>query len=91
MTPETVVTIGRQGLELMLIVSAPLLLVALVVGIAVSFFQAITQIKEQTLSFLPKLVGVGITAIIAGPWMMTTLVDYIQRTITSIPALVSGG
>jgi flagellar biosynthetic protein FliQ len=91
MTPETVVTIGRQGLELMLIVSAPLLLVALVVGIAVSFFQAITQINEQTLSFLPKLVGVGITAIIAGPWMMTTLVDYIQRTITSIPALVSGG
>ncbi|MCX7212997.1 MAG: flagellar biosynthesis protein FliQ [Burkholderiales bacterium] len=91
MTPETVVTIGRQGLELMLIVSAPLLLVALVVGIAVSFFQAVTQINEQTLSFLPKLVGVGITAIIAGPWMMTTLVDYIQRTITSIPALVSGG
>ena len=91
MTPETVVTIGRQGLELMLIVSAPLLLVALVVGIAVSFFQAVTQIYEQTLSFLPKLVGVGITAIIAGPWMMTTLVDYIQRTITSIPALVSGG
>ena len=91
MTPETVVTIGRQGLELMLIVSAPLLLVALVVGIAVSFFQAVTQINEQTLSFLPKLVGVGITAIIAGPWMMTTLVDYIQRTITSIPALVGGG
>jgi flagellar biosynthetic protein FliQ len=91
MTPETVVTIGRQGLELMLIVSAPLLLVSLVVGIAVSFFQAVTQINEQTLSFLPKLVGVGITAIIAGPWMMTTLVDYIQRTITSIPALVGGG
>ena len=91
MTPETVVTIGRQGLELMLIVSAPLLLVSLLVGIAVSFFQAVTQINEQTLSFLPKLVGVGITAIIAGPWMMTTLVDYIQRTITSIPALVGGG
>ncbi len=91
MTPETVVTIGRQGLELMLIVSSPLLLVSLVVGIAVSFFQAVTQINEQTLSFLPKLVGVGITAIIAGPWMMTTLVDYIQRTITSIPQLVGGG
>jgi flagellar biosynthesis protein FliQ len=91
MTPETVVTIGRQGLELMLIVSAPLLLVSLAVGIAVSFFQAVTQINEQTLSFLPKLVGVGITAIIAGPWMMTTLVDYIQRTITSIPRLVGGG
>ena len=91
MTPETVVTIGRQGLELMLIVSAPLLLVSLAVGIAVSFFQAVTQINEQTLSFLPKLVGVGITAIIAGPWMMTTLGDYNQRTITSIPRLVGGG
>ena len=91
MTPETVVTIGRQGLELMLIVSAPLLLVSLVVGIAVSFFQAVTQINEQTLSFLPKLVGVGITPIIAGPWMMTMLVDYIQRTNTSIQPLVDGG
>jgi len=91
MTPETVVTIGRQGLELMLIVSAPLLLVALGVGLAVSFFQAITQLNEQTLSFLPKLVAVAVTLIVVGPWMITTLVDYLQRTLAGIPQRVMGG
>ena len=91
MSPETVVTIGRQALELMLIVSAPLLLVALGVGLVVSFFQAITQLNEQTLSFLPKLVGVAVTMIVIGPWMISTLVDYLQRTIISIPSMIAGG
>ncbi|MCA3181627.1 MAG: flagellar biosynthesis protein FliQ [Burkholderiaceae bacterium] len=91
MTPETVVTIGRQALELTLIVSAPLLLVALLVGLVVSFFQAITQLNEQTLSFLPKLVAVAATLVVVGPWMITTLVDYLQRTLIGIPQMVSGG
>jgi flagellar biosynthetic protein FliQ len=91
MTPETVVTVGRQALELMLIVSAPLLLVALLVGLVVSFFQAITQLNEQTLSFLPKLVAVALTLVVIGPWMITTLVDYLQRTLIGIPQLVTGG
>ena len=91
MSPETVVTIGRQALELMLIVSAPLLLVALGIGLVVSFFQAITQLNEQTLSFLPKLVGVAVTMIVVGPWMISTLVDYLQRSIISIPSLIAGG
>ncbi|MFN9771205.1 MAG: flagellar biosynthesis protein FliQ [Burkholderiales bacterium] len=91
MTPETVVTIGRQALELMLIVSAPLLLVALFVGLVVSFFQAITQLNEQTLSFLPKLIAVAATLVVIGPWMITTLVDYLQRTLIGIPQMVSGG
>lgn len=91
MTPETVITIGRQALELMLIVAAPLLLVALGVGLVVSFFQAITQLNEQTLTFLPKLVAVAVTMIVAGPWMVSTLVDYLQRTLTSIPQIVLGG
>lgn len=90
MSPETVVTLGRQALELMLIVSAPLLLVALALGLTVSFFQAITQLNEQTLSFLPKLVGVALTLIVAGPWMISTLVDYLQRTLQSIPQMVLG-
>ena len=90
MSPETVVTLGRQALELMLIVSAPLLLVALALGLAVIFFQAITQLNEQTLSFLPKLVGVALTLIVAGPWMISTLVDYLQRTLQSIPQIVLG-
>lgn len=91
MTPETVVTVGRQALELMLIVSAPLLLVALGLGLIVSFFQAITQLNEQTLSFLPKLVGVAVTLIVIGPWMIATLVDYLQRSIISIPSIIAGG
>ena len=91
MSPETVITVGRQALELMLIVSAPLLLVALGIGLIVSFFQAITQLNEQTLSFLPKLVGVAVTLIVIGPWMITTLVDYLQRSIISIPSMIAGG
>jgi flagellar biosynthesis protein FliQ len=85
MSPEFVVTTGRQALELMLVVAAPLLLVALVVGLLVSVFQAITQINEATLSFVPKIIAVAITLVIAGPWMISLLVDYLKRMITSIP------
>jgi flagellar biosynthetic protein FliQ len=91
MNPETVVTVGRQGIELLLIVSAPVLLVALGVGLVISFFQAITQLNEQTLTFLPKLVAVGVTMVVVGPWMLATLVDYVQRTLAGIPQIVSGG
>jgi flagellar biosynthetic protein FliQ len=91
MTPESVLTVGRQALELMLLVSAPLLLVALGVGLVVSFFQAVTQLNEQTLSFLPKLVAVSLAMIVIGPWMMSTLVEYLQRTLISIPQMVMGG
>ncbi len=90
MTPETVVTIGRQAMELMIIVSAPLLLVALIVGLLVSMLQAVTQINEATLSFLPKLIAVAAALVIAGPWMLSMLTDYLQRTITSIPQIVGG-
>jgi flagellar biosynthesis protein FliQ len=84
MSPEAVVTFGRQSLELMLIVSAPLLLVALVVGLAVSLLQAVTQINEATLSFLPKLIAVAVTLVLAGPWMLAVLTDYLQRVLGSI-------
>ena len=88
MTPEFVVNYGRQALELMLIVSAPLLLVALAIGLAVSLLQAITQINEATLSFLPKLLAISATLLLAGPWMISTLVDYLQRVLTSIPQAI---
>lgn len=88
MTPETVMTIGRQALELTLMVSAPLLLTALVIGLIVSIFQAATQINEMTLSFIPKLLGMFVVLIIAGPWMMGLLLDYMQRLFTSIPWMV---
>jgi flagellar biosynthetic protein FliQ len=70
------------------LVSSPVLAVVLVVGLVVSIFQAITQIHEATLSFVPKLIAAMLTFAIAGPWMLTTLVDYIRRTIESIPTLV---
>jgi flagellar biosynthetic protein FliQ len=88
MTPETVMTIGRQALELTLLVSAPLLLTALVIGLFVSIFQAATQINEMTLSFIPKLLGMFVVLIIAGPWMIGLLLDYMQRLFTSIPWMV---
>jgi flagellar biosynthetic protein FliQ len=88
MTPETVMTMGRQAVEITLMVSAPMLLVALVVGLVVSIFQAATQINETTLSFIPKLVGIFIALIVAGPWMLTIMVDYIRQMFTNIPSMI---
>ena len=88
MTPEMVVTIGRHALEVTLMLSAPLLLTALAVGLIVGIFQAATQINEATLSFVPKIIAAVVVLAIAGPWMMTTLVEYLQRTLQSIPGAV---
>ena len=88
MTPETVVTIGQQAIEMTLILSAPLLLSALVIGLVVSIFQAATQINEMTLSFIPKLLGIFVVLVIAGPWMVNTMVDYIQRLFGNIPWMI---
>lgn len=88
MTPETVMTMGRQAIEVTIMVAAPMLLVALAVGLIVSIFQAATQINEMTLSFIPKLVGIFVTMIIAGPWMLTIMLDYMRQMFTSIPGMV---
>ena len=72
----------------MLMIAAPMLLAALVTGLLVSIFQAATQINEVTLSFLPKLLAVLAMLVIAGPWMIQLLVDYMQRLITSIPGMI---
>ena len=88
MTPETVMTIGRQALELTLLVSAPLLLAALGVGLLVSVFQAATQINEMTLSFIPKLVAILVMLVLAGPWMITMMVDYMRRLFESLPFMI---
>ena len=88
MTPQQVMDAGQQGLMLMLLVSAPILIVVLVVGLLVSIFQAATQINEATLSFVPKVVAAVAVLAIAGPWMLTTLVEYIQRTLLAIPTAV---
>ena len=88
MTPETVMTIGRQALELTLLVSAPLLLTALVIGLLVSIFQAATQINEMTLSFIPKLVGILVALVVAGPWMLSIMLDYMREMFTGIPGMI---
>ena len=88
MTPQQVMDAGQQGLMLMLLVSAPILIVVLVVGLLVSIFQAATQINEATLSFVPKIVAAVAVLGFAGPWMLQTLVEYLQRTLQAIPGAV---
>jgi flagellar biosynthetic protein FliQ len=88
MNSQMVLTMGQEALTLMLLVSAPVLGVVLVVGLLVSLFQAVTQINEATLSFVPKLVAAVAVFAISGPWMLGVLVDYIRRTIESIPSLM---
>ena len=88
MTPQSVLTIGQQALEIMLLVAAPMLLAALLVGLLISILQAATQINEMTLSFIPKLVAIVAALVIAGPWMISMLVDYIRRLLTDIPTLI---
>ena len=87
MTPESVMNMGRHAVEVLLLVSAPILLVVLIIGFAVSIFQAATQINEATLSFIPKLVGVFAVLVLAGPWMLTVMVDYMRLIFTSVPTL----
>ncbi|HNZ57208.1 MAG TPA: flagellar biosynthesis protein FliQ [Methylophilaceae bacterium] len=89
MTPESVMSLGGEAMQITLMVAAPILLTVLIIGLVVSIFQAATQINEQTLSFIPKLVGVFVALIFTGPWMLTTMVDYMHRVFTSIPAMAN--
>ena len=88
MTPETVLTIAQQALEMTVMVAAPLLGSALAVGLLVSLFQAATQINEMTLSFIPKLLVMVLVMVLAGPWMLNLMLDYMRRLFTSIPSLI---
>lgn len=88
MNAQMVLTMGQDALWIILMVSAPVLGVILVVGLLVSLFQAVTQINEATLAFVPKLIAAIAVFALAGPWMLTTLVDYIRRIIESIPSAV---
>ncbi|MFT3802847.1 MAG: flagellar biosynthesis protein FliQ [Burkholderiaceae bacterium] len=87
MSPESVVTFGRHGLEILLTVAAPLLIVGLLVGLAVSVLQAVTQINEATLSFLPKLLALALTLVVAGPWILSVLTDYLRQVLGDIANL----
>lgn len=88
MNAGNVMDIGRQAVEITLMMSAPLFLAALVTGLTVSIFQAATQINEMTLSFVPKLIAIFLAAVLAGPWMVTLITDFATRLITSIPGTI---
>lgn len=88
MTPTAVIDLGRQAIEVTLMVSAPLFLAALVTGLVISIFQAATQINEMTLSFVPKLIAIFVTLVLAGPWMLTVLTDFMRRLFESIPTMI---
>lgn len=88
MTPEMVLTVARESLTVTMLVSAPLLLAALVTGVLVGVLQAATQINEMTLTFIPKLVAMFAVLVVAGPWMLATFVDYMQRLLAGIPGAI---
>lgn len=88
MTPTTVMDLGRSALEVGLMVAAPAFAAALVTGLIVSILQAATQINEMTLSFVPKLIVMFLTLLLAGPWMITVLTDFIRRLFTAIPTII---
>lgn len=90
MTPETVIDIGGQALYVTVMLSAPLLLAALVTGLVVGLFQAATQINEQTLSFIPKLLSMVIVLVAAGPWLLQVMLDYMSNLITEVVPRIIG-
>lgn len=88
MSGGDVMTVGQQALEVMLLVAAPLLGAALVTGLVVSIFQAATQINEMTLSFIPKLLAMVAMLVVAGPWMLALLTDFMRRLYGAIPGML---
>lgn len=89
MTPETVMSMTHQALHVALGIAGPLLLVTLLVGLAISIFQAATQINEMTLSFIPKILAVVVAVVLFGPWFISTMTDYIKMLLSSIPSLAA--
>jgi len=88
MNPESVISIGRHALEVTLLLSMPILLAALAIGLVVGVFQAATQINEATLSFIPKMLGVALVLMLMGAWMLKVLTNYTRELFMSIPGLL---
>ncbi|TAN49209.1 MAG: flagellar biosynthesis protein FliQ [Methylococcaceae bacterium] len=89
MTPDTVTELGRQALWVALLITTPILLSSLVVGLIIAMFQAATSIQEQTMTFVPKLLVIGAIMVLAGPWLIGVMLDYTRELIRSIPSLIS--
>lgn len=88
MSPESVITLGQQAMEMTLLLAGPILLTVLIVGLLIGMFQAVTQINEMTLSFVPKLIAVGLVLLAAGAWMLNVFTGYARSLIESIPSLI---
>lgn len=88
MTPDTVIKLAEQSIYMIIIISAPMLLIALAVGLIVSVFQAMTQIQEQTLAFIPKILAVFLSIVLFGPWMLTILLDFTRDLFQQLPQLI---
>ncbi|MTD25442.1 flagellar biosynthesis protein FliQ [Erwinia sorbitola] len=88
MTPESVMVLGHDAMQIALALAAPLLLAALVSGLLISLLQAATQINEQTLSFIPKILAVVTTIVIAGPWMLNLVLDYMRTLFSNLPYMI---
>ncbi|CAH0273519.1 flagellar biosynthesis protein FliQ [Erwinia aphidicola] len=88
MTPESVMVLGHDAMQIALALAAPLLLAALVSGLLISLLQAATQINEQTLSFIPKILSVVATIVVAGPWMLNLILDYMRTLFSNLPYLI---
>ena len=91
MNEDVVINVGMQAMQLAFKIAMPLLLVGLVIGLVVSVFQAVTQIQEQTLTFIPKIIGMGVVLVVAGPWMLDLLVSYTHQLYSEIPSMIEGG
>jgi len=89
MGPDTVIQVGSEAVKMILLIALPMLGVALVVGIAISLFQAVTQIQEMTLTFVPKIIAVFITMIVAAPWMTELMVSFTKNLFAMIPTLTN--
>ncbi|HWD76840.1 MAG TPA: flagellar biosynthesis protein FliQ [Solirubrobacteraceae bacterium] len=90
MNQDTVVSLATQAMTLAIEIAGPMMLVGLVIGLVVSIFQAVTSIQEQSLSFIPKIIGLAALIVILGPWMLGQLVNYAQNLYMSIPQLIGG-
>ncbi|MBP2167164.1 flagellar biosynthetic protein FliQ [Erwinia toletana] len=88
MTPESVMVLGQEAMKVALALAAPLLLAALISGLLISLLQAATQVNEQTLSFIPKILAVASTAVIAGPWMLSLVLDYMRTLFSNLPYII---
>ncbi len=88
MTPETIYTVAQQAMVVAVKLTAPILLSSLAVGLIIAMFQAATQINEMTLTFVPKLITIGIVLMVAGPWMLQVMIDFFQELVRDVPYLI---